>query len=180
MNVVSFDQAALLRRLESLGIRSRVSFALACAERLFPFYVQFNEATGQGDPNALRMALDRLNGDLAGATLTVSALSRLISQCESLVPVEDDSWTDWSACAQNAAAATAYVLRCRLSGDAQDAVWAAVQAYEAADFVVTTALNIDFNVPGAEDIVEVDHLVQRELATQDRDLEVLKLGSKAN
>jgi hypothetical protein len=53
-----------------------------------------------------------------------------------LVPHDDDdSWSELSPLAQNAAAAVTYALRAWLSADAQDGVWAARQVYELADFI---------------------------------------------
>jgi hypothetical protein len=53
---------------------------------------------------------------------------------EALVPYEDDDWLLESGYAQNGIAAIAYAIRSWLGDDPQDAVWAARQVYEAADY----------------------------------------------
>jgi hypothetical protein len=91
----------------------------------------------------------------------------MADRCEALVPREDDSWTDLSGLAQNAAAAAAYALRTAVSGSVDDAMWTALQAYEAADLIASTDLDVDFNEPGAEERVLGQDVVQRELMAQD-------------
>jgi uncharacterized protein YjaG (DUF416 family) len=171
---LTFDQPALLARLERLKPPYRVCFAVSCAERLLPAYIQYHDVTGQGNPDVLWAALERLRADLSGDELSSHELRGLIAQCEALVPGEEDPWNDWSGLAQNAAAAVAYALRSRLTGLAQEAAWAAVQAYEAADLVATSGLNADFNIPGIEDVIEATDVIQQELALQARDLQDLE------
>ena len=115
------------------GDFGRTGFACSCAERLVPLYELFATAAGQGDRSTLRRALD-----LAWtATAAREIANDQREAVEALVPHEDDDdWSQWSAFAQNAAAAVAYALRTLLSGDSQNGVWAARQLYEAADFVV--------------------------------------------
>lgn len=93
-------------------------------------------------------------------------LEALADRCEALAPTEDDSWTDLSGLAQNAASAAAYALRSVVSDSADEAVWAAVQCYEAADLIATARLDVDFNQPGIEDRIVAEEVVQRELVTQ--------------
>jgi hypothetical protein len=95
-----------------------------------------------------------------------------------LIPQEDDSpWVMEQASAEDAGAAVAYAMRCRQSGQAQDAAWSARRAYEALDHYVINRENIDTNKPGAEERVLGHPVVQAELARQRRDLdEVLDLS----
>lgn len=93
---------------------------------------------------------------------------------EEQVPYEDDSWVDECAFAQHAAAAVAYAIRCRLTGDVQEAGWAARQVYEALDLWVTTRDDIDLNAAGAEERIAADPLVQAELTRQRREIETVR------
>ncbi|GAC1477129.1 MAG: hypothetical protein NVS1B16_08040 [Pseudarthrobacter sp.] len=95
---------------------------------------------------------------------------------EALVPLEDDSWMDESALAEHAAGAVAYAIRSWLTGDAQEACWAARQIYEALDFWVTTRDNLDLNAKGAEAWIMTHPLIQEELARQCQDLEELRMA----
>lgn len=161
-----------LTRLRPVG---RAMFAASCAERMLPVYRWFHERTGRGGPAALEQALGALWADLGGTDTAELEESRDVA--EELVPYEDDSWVDECAFAQHAAAAVAYAIRCRLSGDAQEAGWAARQVYEALDLWVTTRDDIDLNAAGAEERIAADPLVQAELTRQRREIETVRDAS---
>jgi uncharacterized protein YjaG (DUF416 family) len=174
MEQLRFDQAALTARLARLGPRDRAEFAFDCAERLLPKYQWFHQQTGEGEPEVLGEALRVARAQLEGANGTTADLKPLADRCQALVPVEDDSWTDLSGLAQNAAAAAAYAIRSLISDSVDDAVWAGVQGYEAADLVASTELDVDFNEPGVEERIVVEDVVQRELHAQDELLSKLQ------
>lgn len=162
-----FDQNTLRARIARLSPKARAEFALACAERLLPQYRRYREQTGQGAPDlladALAAARDRLTKEDAGVDL-----EPLAERCETLVPVEDDpAWTSLSGLAQNAASAAVYAIRGVASGSIDDAMWAGVQGYEAADLIATNQLDVDFNEPGIEDRIMAEDVVQKELVAQD-------------
>lgn len=167
MQPLTFEPNALTARIERLDPKDRAKFAVGCAERMLPYYQRFHDQTGQGDPDVLTDALNAARAKLMNDPVNFSDFMLMAKRCEALVPIEDDSWTDLSAIAQNAAAAAAYALRCLVSGSPQDAVWAAVQGYEAADLLSSTALNVDFNEPGVEKLIVTEDVVQQELAAQD-------------
>ncbi len=130
-----YDEGSMKAALELLPVERQVLFACACAERLLPLYGFFSDATGLGDPPVLRQALDRAWA--VTASTASDEVDRERQAVEGLVPHDDDDdWSVWSPFAQNAAAAVAYALRTLLSGDSQNAVWAARQLYEAADYLV--------------------------------------------
>ncbi len=139
--------------------RARALFAAGCAERLFALY----EHAGQGDPERLRAALDAAwDGD---------DVARWQAVAEELVPAEDDDWVLATAYAENAATAVAYALRTRATDAPQEAVWAARQVYEAADFAAQRQLEeLDLNAPGAEDRLADLPVVQEALAGIAEDL----------
>lgn len=131
-----YDEVAIKAGLDALEPSERVLFASACAERLFGLYRLFAERTGQGAEAELRDALD-LAWNVLSADVPRSDVEGRQAGAEALVPHDDDAdWSAWSPFAQNAAASVAYALRAWLSGDSQDAVWAARQVYEAADYLV--------------------------------------------
>jgi uncharacterized protein len=174
MQPLRFDQNGLRVRLERLDQRQRGEFALGCAERLLPQYQRFHEQTAQGDPDTLTGALNAARNQLADATVRSIDLELLAKRCEELVPTEDESWTNLSGLAQNAAAAAAYALRSLASDSLDNAVWAAVQGYEAADLIVQDDLSVDFNEPGIEDRVVAESVVQQELSAQNECLQHLE------
>jgi len=174
MGSLHVDQQALRARLDRLRPPARAEFALQCAERLLPLYRRFHVDTGQGDQEVLTEALHAARAYLASTTGCPPEISSLADRCEALVPVEDESWTDLSGLAQNAAAAMAYALRSVASGSAEDAVWAAVQGLESADLLASTQLDADFNEPGVEQRIVAQEVVQRELAEQETSLKILE------
>jgi uncharacterized protein YjaG (DUF416 family) len=167
-----YDEPGLVTALSSVLPTAQSIFAAACAERLLPVYRWFHERTGRGDPSALEDALAELWTDLEGQrSVQLESKQRM---AEELVPHEDDSWIDDCAYAQHAAAAVAYAIRSRLTESPMEAGWAARQVYEALDLWVTTRDDVDLNVPGAEEQVAADPLIQAELARQLRDIDALK------
>lgn len=105
-----------------------------------------------------------------------------IERCMSLIPREDEGpWIEQQAAAEDAGTALAYALRCRKTGESQEAAWAARCCYEALDHFVINRDDIDVNEAGAEAAVVADPLVQAELARQQRDLDALRLhGEEKN
>lgn len=123
----------------------------------------------------LRMILEQLWLDLERKKeMTDQDVRENLNLCMKLIPQEDDEpWVPEQAAAEDAASALAYAIRCRQSGDAQEAAWAARCAYEALDHFVIDQESIDTNVSGGEGRVLAHPLVQLELARQRRDLEEL-------
>jgi uncharacterized protein YjaG (DUF416 family) len=147
-------------------------FASSCAERLFPLYQSFCEKTAQGRPNYLRSTLDQL-WDLARRGQEGHE-EAFLSDYESLIPGEDAEWTPLNPLAENAVAALAYACRCQLTGEAESAAWAAVQVYEAVDYLAHTLGGIDFTGPEAEADILKSEYVQAEIKRQLRDLAELE------
>jgi uncharacterized protein YjaG (DUF416 family) len=176
-----FEEAQLVRMLDRLPGDLRVVFAAACAERLLPAYAIFSGRAGRGDFAALRHSLTLLWEDLDGNRLSDDEVQANIDACMDLIPQEDDGpWMPEQAAAEDAGAAVAYALRCRLRSQGQEAAWAARRAYEALDHFVVNRENIDTSQPDAEARVLGHFAVQAELARQHRDLdELLGVDPKA-
>jgi uncharacterized protein YjaG (DUF416 family) len=178
--IIHFDERELVAKLNELPDELRAAFAASCAERLLPAYAKFAARTGRGEAAALTAILTRLWHDLGGNPMTDSERQAQIDACMKLIPREDDGeWVPEQAAAEDAGAAVAYALRCRLTGQAQEATWAARRAYEALDHYVINRANIDTNEPGAEHQVRSDPLVQAELQRQQRDLSELHASRDA-
>jgi uncharacterized protein YjaG (DUF416 family) len=173
---MKYDEPHLKRLLDELPKKPRIVFAAQCAERLAPAYPPFAERNGR-DPNELALLLERLWQDLDGAEMSRDAVQAHCDLTLALVPDDDDPWFGLAFYASDAAAAVAYAFSVRLTGDSQDAAWAARRAYEALDYFVVTHAAIDRNVPGAEARILSDPRIQQELTRQRRDLD--ELGSLA-
>ena len=166
-----FEQSRLRARLAHLDSQARAEFALDCAERLLPYYRRFHTVTGRGEPQVLASALRTVRAQLTGEHEPEDDLKALAERCANLVPRDDEpAWTILTGLAENAAAAVVYAIRAVASTSVDDALWTALQGYEAADLIATTALDADFNEPGIEERIADEDVVQRELAAQDESL----------
>jgi uncharacterized protein YjaG (DUF416 family) len=171
--VIAFDRQKVLDRLERLSPPSRTLFALSCAERLFPLYKAFSAKRAHAAPNLLRSTLDRL-WDAARLKETPN-VKPFLDEYESLIPGEDAEWMPLNPLAENAVAALVYACQ---SEEAQNAAWAAVQGYEAVEYIAHTLGEIDFNSPGAEIAILGTEYVQAEIQRQLRDLAELECGTR--
>jgi uncharacterized protein YjaG (DUF416 family) len=171
--MIKFDEQQLNVEIERLPVHLRVAFAAACAERLMPAYVNFSSAQSV-ESAKLASILQRLWRDIEGEEMSNAQVQESLDTCMSLIPKEGDvTWLPGQGLAEDAAAALAYALRCRINGEAKEAVWAARRAYEALDHFVVNRGNIDTNALDGESRVLSHHLVQAELGRQRRDLEYL-------
>jgi hypothetical protein len=94
-----------------------------------------------------------------------------------LAPPESDQWSILHAYAEDAIASLAYSIRCLITGDPQEAAWAARRAYESADQAAINQLRAEFGRDGAESDIAAHGIVQRELRRQVRDLRSLEIGA---
>jgi uncharacterized protein YjaG (DUF416 family) len=178
--MLRYDEEALVDALNKLRPDGRVAFAAACAERLLPIIRTVHEKTGQGDFAVVEEQLKRLWRHLDG-TLRLSATEsqRLARRLEILIPGEDAPWSEHNPYVENAISAVCYALQCHATDQPQTAAYAARQAYEAVDHFVHNRDNVDFNLPGSEDRVLQDPLVQSELQRQRDDLDALARMSES-
>jgi hypothetical protein len=128
-----YDEARIAEVCGTLDRSARTAFAAACAERLWPLVERYGSVTplAENDIPTLRRALDAAWRAASGSD---EDLAQARDVAESMVPFEDENWTVEAGYAQNAIAAIAYASRAWLSDDPQEAVWAARQLYEAADY----------------------------------------------
>jgi hypothetical protein len=92
----------------------------------------------------------------------------------SLLPNDEPEGLEQQAYANDAVASVAYAIRARLTGDCQEAMWAARRAYEALDHYVIARSNPIIVEPDAEDRITAHPLVQAELRRQRADLSQLQ------
>jgi len=97
-------------------------------------------------------------------------MQSFLDKYESLIPKETAIWTPLNPLAENAIAAVAFACRCQLTGGAEHAVWAAVQNYEALDYIAQQLQSIDYMSADAERALLNTEHVQAELGRQLRDL----------
>lgn len=168
----SFDDVAQEVTQLPSGLWSRLAFAAACAERLLPFYVCYTKQRGF-DPDPYFTALDFAWSCVGAMNCDEFEARHLSMECERTLPNEDDAWKAGCPYAGDATAAILYCLRFILSGDQQDAIWAAKRTYEVADNFVMT--HTDYDIDSPDDELKILHhpVVQNELSRQLRDLREL-------
>lgn len=127
-------EAWLASQLAELGKDARAAFSAACATRSASLAESPN---GDSLAVSLRSAIDVVWRSFGPGRTPVGQLRSSLAEVEASIPDEEDESADfpWVVLAENAAAATAYAIRARLSGEAQDAIWCARQPLEALDFL---------------------------------------------
>lgn len=163
-----FDEFALIQTLDALVPRLRVAFAASCAERHLPLYDDFQRLSGRGRSETLTAAVKQLWHDLQEDAQAITALNEHLARVMEAIPSEENEseWPQQQACAEDVATAVAYALRCRISGESQEAAWAARRCYELADRVAINAL-ADGDVKFPDESATLSHpRVQRELRLQ--------------
>lgn len=181
MQDLLYDEERLIQELNRLPVQLRVAFAAACVERVFPAYEHYLQQSGSKYEHDLRSLLQRLWLDLSGNSMKDFEIEEAIDNCMSVVErLNDSDWIEWQAAADGAATALCYALRCRKTGEPQEAAWAAQHLYEVLDDFVINREHIDTNQPGAERRVLAHPLIQAELARQRRTFEELLEADEAN
>ena len=168
-----FDELSIKSRLSPVEPSARTVFAAACAQRLYPAYSRFRrKARIEGEKDDVRAALEVLWDDLIGGkTINRSELKVLIDRVRSLVPDEEEAAAANEPYAEDAVEALVYALSTRDTGSVEAAVWAARCAYEAADGEASRA---SASRRYDEDAIVSDPRVQRELESQERDIQLLQ------
>lgn len=163
-----FDEDKLSFRLKKFRPISRMLFAVTCAQRLFPVYEFCCDKVRFSTAIKVRSALANLWKLVLKNETKYEG--RFLDLYDDLIPSEDSQWSPLNPIIENAVAAVAYACQ---SADAENAAWAALQCYEATDYVVHTIEKIKFSSPLAESQILGSELVQAELLRQNRDLKEL-------
>jgi uncharacterized protein YjaG (DUF416 family) len=172
MAYLDYSEERLIGELERLRVQFRVVYAAACAERLFPAYERYLEQAGRKLDHNLKGLLEKLWLDISGEAMSDSEIDDGIDKCMTEIQdINDSEWIDEAA--EGAASSLCYALRCRKSGEAQEAAWATQPLYDTLDHFVINEENIDINQPVAEGKVQAHPVIQAELGRQQRDLEEL-------
>lgn len=180
MSDFTYSKEEVQRRLEVLPSRSRIAFGLSCCERMLPNYVAFKQEVNWGDERPLRKTLDESWKHLEGQTMNEITAKRLIEECEKVTPDADDFSVLLVGPAQEACFSICCVLDYVLQGNPERIAQASAFAIDTLDGYVQELLdgfpNIARGVPYSperEERIRLHPLMQRELARQDADLNLL-------
>ena len=160
-----FDEVRLLESLEALPVSAQSAFAQACALRTLA--INPIEYRPLGVPvefsDGARALCERAMG--VAVTLPVtpgnhqSVARALLADFENSPDLDDDRVATW-----------AYVIRHLLSGNPQEATWAARRAYEARDVVAQRRIPVEEYSERSGAHLLADPGVQEELTNQANDL----------
>lgn len=165
-----YDEQALVSAFAKLEADCLVAFATAAATRQLPVYEYFMKDAGGVDCIRPRSITARLWNSLT-QPVDAACWTGLLEEVMSLIPDEGTA-----PLADDSVSSLAYAIRCLLNPDPQEAAWAARRAYEAADQAAIWDLDVQLGLPETEAALQAHVFVQRELAHQALDLQLLGSG----
>ena len=169
-----FRADSLQRMIDRLPARGRLAFLLSCAERLLPNYFAFSRAESWGDPSALREAMDLGWAAFAGEQIATTVIEISLRRCEAVTPDTEQFPSALVSAALDAAVCSALVLDYLLGGESQKVVEGASLARDTVDMHVQELENLSPDDPLLEGKILRHSLMQRELARQSKDLDLLQ------
>ena len=164
--------AALKADLKELPQRTRAAFAAACAERLYPAYAAFVQASGRDDNGLIRRTLDLAWDGSRTGVVAAADPADLFEQCVALIPSDESPEEVIPAHAEDAIASVAYALQAAAGLDDKAAGWAAEQVTNCLDTFLLSS-EIDISAPDAEQLVWEHPLVVTEVRRRQGDLRQL-------
>jgi Protein of unknown function (DUF416) len=172
---LEFNEQLLKEELDRLTPAVNLAFAASCAQRLLNICHSFAQVTGRTHiANLVDRSLNHVWSHILSGPDTLQT-EELLEDLMDTMPTERDSdRSELTAYAEDGMSSVAYCLRFMLSGDAQEAAWAARRVYEMLDQSVLYRGDIPVYEPGGEARVLADPLIQAELSRQARDLAELK------
>jgi len=172
-----FDEASLLKQLTHLPAVSRLVLALCCTTRQSGAYEHFAERFAPETQSYVKGIIVQLWDMVVGDEFDKTDWEVVLEKVMELLPEEQEQWEPFLVYAEHAISSLAYTIRCLLKSEAQEAVWAARRAYEAADQAAIRDLGVQTGSADSEARILAHPIVQRELQRQERDLRLLQSTS---
>jgi hypothetical protein len=172
-----FSLAEMSCFVEKLSPRKRILFALSCAERLLPNYVDFSSREHFGNPRVLRESLD-FAWDHVGARSSAIRVADLIEKCLEVTPDTDDFHMISASAALNAGASACSVLSMLEDSSAARAIEVATLARDTVDMFVQVRDNMPPNDAEIESKIADHPLMQEEVRRQKECLDLLSVLSE--
>ena len=180
MTLLRFDEAQIVRQLETLRPDLRVAFAGLCAQRLLSG-IAFPSIEDSREMQMLQRAASQLWRHVLEADWQPESLERELRECMVLIPIDEGSHPDEARFAyEDAVSSFAYAYRAALSGAAQEAAWAARRVYEAADRAALLETAPSSRGKEQESEILSHPVIQAELTREQKDLESLQLLNKVS
>lgn len=169
-----FSGETLKKRLIRLDSKRQLAFGAVCCERLLPNYLAFQRDAGWGDIDPVRKALDCIWLSLSGQSPNSQVIKDISASCESAAPDSEDFASLYVTSAQDACFAVCSLLDYLLENDVDKIVQVAIYATDSVDLYVQEIENMAPDDPDHERKILNHHLMQRELAEQERNLMMIE------
>lgn len=177
IHVYKFNESQLISELLLLSSEQRIAFATAAAARQLANYERYAEKIHIDNSHRAREITSQIWEELRQERIDLKNWQEKLDTIMDMLPGEDDCGQIAPALAEHALSTLAYAIRCLMNHDAKEAAWAARRAYEASDGMAIFLLGIQSVTRNVELMIESHDVVQRELARQRRDIEILSFGS---
>lgn len=175
------NEETLLSALSGLTPQARVAFTAAAASRQLGNYEYYAQRFKPDVVSRPREISAELWDALQAGPVALDRWPAAVDELEALIPMESDDWIIvCHALADDALCSLAYALRALLTSEPQEAVWAARCAYDSVDQIAIRLLDVQTGLPDTEIAIRSHPIVQRELARQRRDLDLLAARSDAS
>lgn len=173
MNRLVENRRLIAIQLGGVDRRARVSFAAACAERLFP---AFGRYAGHPRTKTLRTIPEVIWSYAEGSDLPAEGARQLELECDRLAPESEGNSSPFVSAALNAAIAAAAALRCVIHAGGE---CAGAAAEAVTDTVYQSLSAIDPNDRDHWSKVLAHPVMMRELEWQRSDIQALTAGASA-
>ena len=178
-SILSYDKDDLLRRLAALPLEARLACAAAAATRLMPACERFAAIQGTGREGRSRDIVAELWQCILSGDPGQQPWAAVLDEVMAMIPREDTAGGLLASMAEDGVASLAYAIRCLLVGDPGQAESAVGREYDATDQAAVTITGVVPNTPKKEARLLAHPLIQRALARQHHDLELLRHGDFA-
>lgn len=172
--LAGYDQS-LKAELRTRPQRTQAAFAAACAERQYPAYAAFLQASGRDDDGLVRQGLNCAWEWAATGVTQDPDPADLVARCVALIS-DEEADDVIPAHAEDAIASVAYALQAAAGLAEGAAGWAAQRGMDSLDSFLLSN-EIDLSLPAAEQRVWEHPLVTAEISRREADLRRLDRAS---
>lgn len=178
MDINLFEET-LKTNLEDLLPEHKIAFAASCCERLWPNYLLFSQKENFGNPDILRIGLNKVWEFLIQENaVTVSELKEIQKEILLLVPEPGEFESIYVAPAEDAARAIVCTLECCLKPFTSDHIIEISSiSIQTIDAYILERDNVESYIapnPQFEEKIDSDPLMVEEITKQKEDIKELK------
>ena len=180
MVMQAFNSEDLKGKLCKLNKSRQLAFGVMCCERLLPNYLAFQKDAEWGDINLIQKALDYAWESLNGIEKSIEEIEVLITSCEKVTPDSENFESLYVSLAQDCVFAICSLLDYLLKSEVDKIVQVATYATDSVDLYVQEIEDMASDDPYLESKILNHKLMQRELETQQKNLQSIEQASLLN